>query len=485
MLSNFFDRIKLPFRKEKELYVSLYRIIGFYPHNIELYKTALLHKSIARRNEKGKPVNNERLEFLGDAILDAVVGYIVFKHFPGKREGFLTNTRSKLVQRETLGRLAQEMGINELILSNSRGQSHNSYMGGNAFEALVGAIYLDRGYDACMRFMQNRILKQMINIDKVAYKEVNFKSKLLEWTQKNRVRMEFRLLNQEKDKQGSPTFCYQVVIEGIEGCKGNGYSKKESQQMASKLTLEQLRKKPQFVDAVFAAKSDRTKMEEEPAMAVPRTDEQEDFIVVSSSPAPAPQVVEKPEPVKEEKPRQAEKQKVAEKPKTSEKAKPAEKQKAAEQKPAEKQKAAEQKPAEKQKAAEQKPIEKQKPTEKQKVAEQKPAASDQKPAAKSGRKSKARPEGNNELQPAKESKVRPEADSEAQPAKDSKPKAERQKKNKAAAQKTKAPKPVAEAPVASPVDDDDEFDLSDISAREQTREEIIAAAEAQAFAAAE
>ncbi len=480
MLSNFFDRIKLPFRKEKELYVSLYRIIGFYPHNIELYKTALLHKSIARRNEKGKPVNNERLEFLGDAILDAVVGYIVFKHFPGKREGFLTNTRSKLVQRETLGRLAQEMGINELILSNSRGQSHNSYMGGNAFEALVGAIYLDRGYDACMRFMQNRILKQMINIDKVAYKEVNFKSKLLEWTQKNRVRMEFRLLNQEKDKQGSPTFCYQVVIEGIEGCKGNGYSKKESQQMASKLTLEQLRKKPQFVDAVFAAKSDRTKMEEEPAMAVPRTDEQEDFIVVSSSPAPALQVVEKPEPVKEEKPRQAEKpkapekQKVAEKPKTSEKAKPAEKQKAAEQKPIEKQKAAEQKPAEKQK-----------PIEKQKVAEQKPAASDQKPAAKPGRKSKARPEGNNEVQPAKESKVRPEADSEAQPAKDSKPKAERQKKNKAAAQKTKAPKPVAEAPVASPVDDDDEFDLSDISAREQTREEIIAAAEAQAFAAAE
>ena len=480
MLSNFFDRIKLPFRKEKELYVSLYRIIGFYPHNIELYKTALLHKSIARRNEKGKPVNNERLEFLGDAILDAVVGYIVFKHFPGRREGFLTNTRSKLVQRETLGRLAQEMGINELILSNSRGQSHNSYMGGNAFEALVGAIYLDRGYDACMRFMQNRILKQMINIDKVAYKEVNFKSKLLEWTQKNRVRMEFRLLNQEKDKQGSPTFCYQVVIEGIEGCKGNGYSKKESQQMASKLTLEQLRKKPQFVDAVFAAKSDRTKMEEEPAMAVPRTDEQEDFIVVSSSPAPALQVVEKPEPVKEEKPRQAEKpkapekQKVAEKPKTSEKAKPAEKQKAAEQKPIEKQKAAEQKPAEKQK-----------PIEKQKVAEQKPAASDQKPAAKPGRKSKARPEGNNEVQPAKESKVRPEADSEAQPAKDSKPKAERQKKNKAAAQKTKAPKPVAEAPVASPVDDDDEFDLSDISAREQTREEIIAAAEAQAFAAAE
>ena len=220
MLSNFIDRIKLLFRKDKELYLSLYEIIGFYPHNIELYKTALLHKSIARRNEKGKPVNNERLEFLGDAILDAVVGDIVFQHFPGKREGFLTNTRSKLVQRETLNKLAQEMGINQLILSNGRSSSHNSYMGGNAFEALVGAIYLDQGYNACMRFMKKRILAQMINIDKVAYKEVNFKSKLIEWSQKNRVNMDFKSLEEKKDKNGSPYFTYQVVLEGVEGCTG-------------------------------------------------------------------------------------------------------------------------------------------------------------------------------------------------------------------------------------------------------------------------
>lgn len=99
---------------------------------------ALLHKSIMHRNSKGKPVNNERLEFLGDAVLDAVVGDIVYQHFPGKREGFLTNTRSKLVQRDTLNKLAQEMGINQLILSNGHSSSHNSYMGGNAFEALVG-----------------------------------------------------------------------------------------------------------------------------------------------------------------------------------------------------------------------------------------------------------------------------------------------------------------------------------------------------------
>ena len=100
--------MKLPFRKEKELYSSLFNVIGFYPHDISLYKQALLHKSIAKRNEKGRPVNNERLEFLGDAILDAIVGDIVFRHFEGKREGFLTNTRSKIVQRETLNKLAQD-----------------------------------------------------------------------------------------------------------------------------------------------------------------------------------------------------------------------------------------------------------------------------------------------------------------------------------------------------------------------------------------
>ena len=117
MLNNFIDRIKLSFRKDKELYFSLYQILGFYPHNISYYKMALMHKSIMHRNSKGKPVNNERLEFLGDAVLDAVVGDIVYQHFPGKREGFLTNTRSKLVQRDTLNKLAQEMGINQLVLS--------------------------------------------------------------------------------------------------------------------------------------------------------------------------------------------------------------------------------------------------------------------------------------------------------------------------------------------------------------------------------
>lgn len=279
MINNFIDRIRLPFRKEKELYSALYDIFGFYPHRIHYYKLALMHKSVTKRNEKGRPLNNERLEFLGDAILDAIVGDIVYRHFEGKREGFLTSTRSKIVQRETLNRLATEMGITRLVKSGKHTPSHNSYMGGNAFEALVGAMYLDRGYEACMRFMEKRILSQLINLDKVAYKEINFKSKLIEWCQKNKVKLEFRLVEQSKEGKNSPVFRYSVFVEGLEGGCGEGYSKKESQQQASKITLQQLKRKPQFIDAVFAAKGDRTKMEEEPVLTVPDTEVKQDFII--------------------------------------------------------------------------------------------------------------------------------------------------------------------------------------------------------------
>ena len=294
-LNDIIDRIRLPFRKEKELFSSLYDVMGFYPHNISFYKQALMHKSIGRRNEKGKSLNNERLEFLGDALLDAVVGDIVYKHFPGKREGFLTNTRSKLVSRDTLGKLAEEMGLKRLILSSGHSNSHNSYMAGNAFEALVGAIYLDQGYDGVMRFMEKRILSKLINIDKVAYKEVNFKSKLLEWSQKNRVRMEFRMLKQEIDKESSsPVFNFQVFLEGVAGETGKGYSKKEAQQLASEATLKRLKREPQFIEAIFAAKTERTKMEEMPTMSVPDTETEQEFIIRQPEEEEVPQVAEEP-----------------------------------------------------------------------------------------------------------------------------------------------------------------------------------------------
>ncbi len=281
MIKDLLARMRLPFQEDKELRQSLQRIMGFYPQRIDHYKVALTHKSSGQRNDKGRPLNNERLEFLGDAMLDAVVGHIVFDRFKGKREGFLTNTRSKLVSRESLGKLATEMGLTDLIQSRGEQRSHNSYMAGNAFEALVGAIYLDQGYQAVRRFMEKRILKEMVNIDKVAYKEVNFKSKLLEWTQKNRVRLEYRMLKQTMDEKGSPVFGFQVMIEGVAGGKAQGYSKKEAQQLSSKETLERLHREPQFIDAIFQAKSERTKMEEEPTVAAPRMEED----VVAETPA--------------------------------------------------------------------------------------------------------------------------------------------------------------------------------------------------------
>ena len=251
--------------------MSLYTILGFYPRNIELYQMALSHKSIHFKNKKGKPVNNERLEFLGDAILDAIVGDIVYKHFPGKREGFLTNTRSKLVQRETLNKIAQEIGLSRLIYSSGRNFSHNSYMAGNAFEALIGALYLDRGYNLCMRFMQKKILTKMVNIDTVAYKEVNFKSRLIEWAQKNKMTIAFNLLEQKKDDEGNPVFKYCVVIEGIKCNSASGFSKKESQQLASEETLEYIKKNTRFCDALFEAKKKRQETEQNKETAQEQT----------------------------------------------------------------------------------------------------------------------------------------------------------------------------------------------------------------------
>ena len=267
---NLIQRIKLPFRKDKELYLCLYHILGFYPKNISYYKQAFLHKSVSVKGKDGKYQNNERLEFLGDAILDAVVGDVVYRHFENKREGFLTNARSKLVQRETLGKLAVEIGLDRLIQSNQQqNNSHNSYMAGNAFEALVGAIYLDFGYERCMKFMEKRILNHIIDVDKVAYKEVNFKSKLLEWSQKNRIRLDFKDLHQTTDKDGAHVFHTMVVIEGLECGRGRGYSKKESQQSAAQESLIILKKHKGFQDSVFEAKSKRTAMEEQPEALLP------------------------------------------------------------------------------------------------------------------------------------------------------------------------------------------------------------------------
>lgn len=284
-MKNIFDRARLFFCKDKEFRSALYQIMGFCPHNIDLYRTAFAHKSHEYRSKKtgNKPLNNERLEFLGDAVLETVVSHIVYRQYPNKREGFLTNTRSKIVSRESLGKLAKELGIDRLIQSQTHGRTHNSYLEGNSFEALMGAIYLDRGFRYAFQFIEKRIIGAVLDLDTVANKEVNFKSKLLEWKQKNRIHLDFVDSSGNNSNNTSPSFHTTVVIEGIPAGEGKGFSKKESHQAAAKDALTQMRRDADFLDAMFRAKEKRTAMGAEEFFALPRISEIDEEIAKERS----------------------------------------------------------------------------------------------------------------------------------------------------------------------------------------------------------
>ena len=242
----------------KEPYSSLYKILGFYPDNIHLYEQAFHHKSSSIESSDGRWLNNERLEFLGDAILDAVVADIVFNHFQNKREGFLTNTRSKIVQRDTLNRVAVELGLEKMVVYSAKVNSHNNYMYGNALEALIGAIYLDQGYEVCYNFIQNVLIKKYVNLETIARKEVNFKSSLIEWSQKNKLEISFDLIESFTDNDGNPVFQTGVTLSDTQIGVGIGSSKKESQQSAAKMAIKKLRTDKTFQQFISELKKKKT-----------------------------------------------------------------------------------------------------------------------------------------------------------------------------------------------------------------------------------
>ena len=215
-----------------------------------VYREALIHRSLNHYRPQEQKKDNERLEYLGDAVIETVVSDILYHHFPNKKEGFLTSVRSKIVQRSSLNRIAKETGLVELIQSTHINRTHNSFISGNAFEALVGAIYLDRGYAHCYRFFEERIIGKHIDIEKVAKEDDNFKSKLIEWSQKTQYKVEFELVNENIVGTNSPTFRSRVCIEGIEVGMGFGYSKKESQQLAAKEAMRHIRKKTELYTSI-------------------------------------------------------------------------------------------------------------------------------------------------------------------------------------------------------------------------------------------
>ncbi|MCR4834878.1 MAG: ribonuclease III [Bacteroidaceae bacterium] len=339
--------------------------MGFYPHDLSLYRVALMHRSTTSTNRQMRHINNERLEFLGDAILGAVVADIVYERYKDQQEGFLTTLRSKIVKRETLNDLAVKIGLDKLVIHSDRiASSHNNYMNGNAFEAFIGAIYLDRGYDFCMSFIKERILQYYINIDKMSQKEENYKSKIIEWCQRYQCQFDFVITNEKMEAGNAPKFYAEVVIEGLTCGKGTGYSKKESHQNASHQAFKKVQSDVNFVNSIMDRRNQRINGKIEPQQPKPQQ--------------PKPQPIEKKEirqevkqqlPVEKKEVRQEVKQQLpAEKKEVRQEVKqqqPVEK-KPIENKPTEKQtverKTAEKKPAEK-KTTEKKPAEK-KPTEK-------------------------------------------------------------------------------------------------------------------------
>ncbi len=255
LLSNAISLIKLLFVKDKELYVFIHNITGYYPRDIKLYELAMIHRSKPIKLDNGTWANNERLEFLGDAVLDTVVADFLYDTYPGKHEGFLTSTRAKIVQRESLNRIGNSLHLDSHVHALTHTSSHNSYICGNALEALVGAIYLDQGYKRCRKFIINRLVNKHFDLNDLVKTEQNFKSRLIEWTQKHRVTIEFELVDSYSDSDKNPVFRTAVILGGLYASDAVGYSKKESHQSASHKALDRLKNDQQFCEQVLSTAS--------------------------------------------------------------------------------------------------------------------------------------------------------------------------------------------------------------------------------------
>ena len=239
-----FKPVRFYFSSDRHLYTSIKNIFGFYPGNIFLYKLAFLHRSAGSEVIQGMKVNNERLEYLGDAILDAVIADYLFKTFPLKDEGFLTEMRSKIVSRSQLNKLSQKLGMEKLILLDQNSSNQYRSMPGDAFEALIGAIYLDKGYDFVKKVLLERIIRHYYNIDELISQEVNFKSRMIEWAQKEKKRITFQVVN-ETGTGYKKQYIVQLLVDDSLLSQGQDYSIKGAEQLASekawtKLTSDSL-----------------------------------------------------------------------------------------------------------------------------------------------------------------------------------------------------------------------------------------------------
>jgi len=225
-------------KEDKKLVTAIETITGFTPSNLAIYKLAILHTSRSKETN-GFRESNERLEYLGDAILGAAVADHLFKKYPFKDEGFLTEIRSRIVNRESLNVLARKIGINHIVQFDHKNAQLQRVVLGNTLEAIVGAVYLDKGYLRCKKFVIDKLVQPYFDLDVVVQTNLNYKSKIIEWTQRNGKAVRFDLMEIKKERN-LKEFAIQVYIDNEPMGIGYGFTKKRAEQDAAQKTCLQL-----------------------------------------------------------------------------------------------------------------------------------------------------------------------------------------------------------------------------------------------------
>lgn len=222
-------------KEDKALIASIKMITGSKPFNLKPYKIATQHTSVAKSLRTGFKESNERLEYLGDAVLSVVVAEYLFKRFPFKDEGFLTELRSRIVSRDSLNHVARTIGVPQIVQFDRKRKTPNSHKSlyGNTLEALIGAIYLDKGFKYSSHFILKKLLKPHFDLEEIINTTKNYKSKLIEWTQKNAKTPTFEHL-ETIDKGHYKEFIMEVRINNEPIAKGHGLSKKKAEQDAAR-----------------------------------------------------------------------------------------------------------------------------------------------------------------------------------------------------------------------------------------------------------
>jgi ribonuclease-3 len=227
------------FAKDKVLYSAIKNLLGFYPRNIYLYKVALSHKSAPQVWLKGQQVNNERLEYLGDAVLSSIVADYLYKKFPYQNEGFLTEMRSRIVSRSRFNKLSLKMGLNKLIFQGNGSFTSSKSIFGDTFEALIGAIYLDKGYNFTKRVVIRRIIDVHLDVDEIERTDTNFKSRILEFAQREKRQLEFRVV-QEIGEGHRKQYLVELFLDNLPVSRGQDFSIKGAEQIAAEKACEEL-----------------------------------------------------------------------------------------------------------------------------------------------------------------------------------------------------------------------------------------------------